>query len=223
MLRNPEEVKKDIVDTLYWDTRVDASDIQVEVNGDEVTLAGTVPNYFAYWAAEDDARIVRGVRTIRNYTRIRVPPELTLPSDEEIQTYIQNIFAANPSIDETRIDVVVNDGEVTLQGATDTYWQRLRAEQLALDITGVRSIINEVTIVPTEDVVDEAIADEIIQVLERNADIVTDAVTVKVENGVVTLSGTVPGWYALQYVRETAYHTRGVVDVKDSLMIEETS
>ncbi|TFF85228.1 BON domain-containing protein, partial [Candidatus Heimdallarchaeota archaeon] len=38
-----EEIKKKLTDQLYWDTRVDASDIDIDVNGSSVTLSGKVP------------------------------------------------------------------------------------------------------------------------------------------------------------------------------------
>ncbi len=36
-----EEVKKDVVDTLYWDDRIDVSKVNVEAQESRVTLSGT--------------------------------------------------------------------------------------------------------------------------------------------------------------------------------------
>ncbi len=219
MSRNAEEMKKDVVDSLYWDTRVDASDVQVEISGADVKLTGTVPNYVAYWAAEDDARFTRGVVNVDNQIEVKLPAGLAVPSDKDITTYINNIFLANPVLDKARIEASVDAGVVTLTGAVDTYWQRVRAEQLASDVAGVIAVKNELSIVPTRDVLDEAIADDIRAALERNFLIDADAVTVKVKDGVVTLSGEVPNWYALRDAREIAYHTLGVVEVNDFMTI----
>jgi hyperosmotically inducible protein len=55
MARTEEQIKRDVVDQLYWDNRVDASDVTVEVSNGTVTLRGTVPTYFASTAALNDA------------------------------------------------------------------------------------------------------------------------------------------------------------------------
>ena len=55
MKSKDEQIKKAVVDMLYWDSRVDASDIHVEVTDGEVTLRGTVPSYATKEAALFDA------------------------------------------------------------------------------------------------------------------------------------------------------------------------
>jgi osmotically-inducible protein OsmY len=57
---------KDILDPIYWDSRVDASDIFVEVRDGHVTLLGTVPSYTARLAVESEALIVSGVAHVDN-------------------------------------------------------------------------------------------------------------------------------------------------------------
>ncbi len=217
MNRNAENIKKDVIDSLYWDSRVDASDVQVEVAGTDVTLTGTVPNYVAYWAAEDNARFVKGVGNVENLITIQPPAAVPLPADEDIEALIHNVFRANSILDESRITISVIAGTVTLTGTVDTYWQRLRAGQLAADVTGVILVKNELSVVPTRDVLDETIAENIGAALERNALIDADLITVRVEDGRVTLSGKVPNWYALRDAREIAYHTPGVVEVHEVL------
>jgi hypothetical protein len=74
MPRKDEDIKKDIVDALYWDRRVDASLVTVTVSDGNVMLGGSVPDRAALEAAEDDARVVGGkgrVQTVENRLRIR--------------------------------------------------------------------------------------------------------------------------------------------------------
>lgn len=49
-----EKIKKNVTDQLYWDHRVDASDVQIEVDEGVVTLSGNVPSFTAKDAAYDD-------------------------------------------------------------------------------------------------------------------------------------------------------------------------
>ena len=55
MVQTSEEIKKDVVDQLYWDNRIDASSVTVEVDGGRVKLKGTAPTYTAKEAARMDA------------------------------------------------------------------------------------------------------------------------------------------------------------------------
>ena len=51
MIRTDQAIKRDLIDELYWDHRVDASDVKAEVVNGKVTLTGNVPSYSARSAA----------------------------------------------------------------------------------------------------------------------------------------------------------------------------
>lgn len=68
--RSDDRIREDINDRLTDDHALDASDIDVEVNGAEVVLTGTVDSRYAKRRAEDIAESVTGVRNVEN--RIRV-------------------------------------------------------------------------------------------------------------------------------------------------------
>jgi osmotically-inducible protein OsmY len=52
---------------------VDASDIEVQVSGDEVTLTGTVNTRYEKRAAADCIWDVAGVRDVHNHIRVLTP------------------------------------------------------------------------------------------------------------------------------------------------------
>lgn len=219
MILTKEETKKRIVNQLFWDSRVDASEITVDFADGRVVLSGIVPSYIVRRAAESDAYIVEGVNRVENKIQVRYPTAAPQPSDSEIRANILNILSWDASIDAGDISVEVDNGVATLLGSVDTYWKKQRAEEQAIDIGGVTRVVNELTVVPTKRLMDQAIADDIVAALDRNALIDTEAVDVKVENGVVTLSGTVPNWNALQGAEEAATFTSGVVDIINNLII----
>jgi osmotically-inducible protein OsmY len=68
--RSDDRIKEDINDRLTDHHYIDASDIDVEVNGGEVILTGTVDSRYAKRMAEDIAEDVSGVHNVEN--RIRV-------------------------------------------------------------------------------------------------------------------------------------------------------
>jgi osmotically-inducible protein OsmY len=216
-----ELIKKDVVDQLTWDDRVDASKISVEVSNGRVILRGEVPNYFTRNAAYEDTWYVAGVRNVLNELTVRHPPARALRPDIEIENAIKNRFAVNPDIDLRDIEVIVSNGTVTLKGTVDAYWKKMYAEDLITEEPGVAYIENLLAVVPTRDYIDQDIADDIVSALDRMADVDPDQVTVKVEGGKVTLSGTVQSGAARRVAHESAWYTPGVIQVEDHLTVSE--
>jgi len=69
--RSSDRIKEDVSDRLSdaWD--IDASDIDVEINGNEVILSGTVPSKQQKRRAEDIAESVSGVTNVQNNLRVK--------------------------------------------------------------------------------------------------------------------------------------------------------
>lgn len=217
--RTNEDIKRDVVDQLFWDTRVDASNVKVEVSDGKVTLTGTVPDYTASQAASEDAWEMAGVRYVQNDQTIKYPVEEVIPSDADIKKNLENLLLWQPNIDSTDIRVSVDNGWVKLTGSVDAYWKKVRCEGLALGINGVVGLTSEVAVVPTKDVSDKIIADDILAAMERNIQIDVDLIDVQVENGQVTLNGTVYSLPAFNAARRIAENTFGVLNVDNQLSI----
>lgn len=217
MNRTDEQIKKDIVDHLAWDSRVDASKVKVEVNRGNVVLSGTVPSYPSRKIAYKDSLAVQGVMDVRNDIEVSYAPPG--PPDEEIRENVRRVLDELARLDMDRIDVSVENGLVTIQGPCRSYWTKERAEEMASLVTGVTGIRNRLSVVFTEDVVDDAIAESIVAALDRNSEVDAGAVTVTVENGKVTLSGTVPTRRVRDVVYHTALYTTGVVHIEDLLYV----
>jgi len=217
--RTNEDVKKDVVDQLYWDTAVDASDVKVEVSEGEVTLSGTVPSYGAYWSAEEDAWGIAGVWVVHNNLTIKYPPGAAAPTDAEIRENIEKVLLWHPDMDSKDIDAAVDRGWVTLRGTVDTYWRKIRAEQLITGLNGVLGITNELAVVPTRDVADKVIAEDIQAAVERQSNIAPDLIDITVSGGKVTITGSVPSLPAYRAIQRIAENTFGVVTVDNQVVI----
>jgi hyperosmotically inducible protein len=218
-VRNDEEIEKNIMEQLYWDDRVDASDLKVEVSGGEVILKGTVPSCAAYQAAEDDAWSMPGVKYVRNDAAVKYPSGAKVPSDAEIKASIESVLLWQPDIDSLDIDVSVENESVVLRGSVDAYWKKVRAEELALALSGVSSIKNELAVVPSGAFTDKAIADDIESALKRNVGADVDSIDVRVENGKVTLSGSVSSLAALSAAEKIVENTPGVILFNRELVV----
>ncbi|MFW9805195.1 MAG: BON domain-containing protein [Candidatus Thorarchaeota archaeon] len=219
MKSKDEQIKKAVVDILYWDSRVDASNVDVEVKDGIVTLRGTVPSYAVKEAALFDTWKIPGVKQVNNNSFVKFPTSAKTLSDSQIETSIVKQLGWNDSTRNENIHVKVKKGEVTLEGHVDAYWKIFRAQQITSDVMGVTDIDNKLTVVPTETVTDQVIATEIMNAIDRSYIVNTKDVDVKVKDGIVTLSGGLSNRGAYEAALECAYNTFGVKDVKDRLHI----
>jgi osmotically-inducible protein OsmY len=214
-----EKLKKRIVDQLYWDSRIDASDVKVEVSNRIVKLTGTVPNYAASEAALFTTWSIKGVIGIENKLEVKPLIDGKAPIDSDIEKNIRQFLSWNRSVYGPEIDLSVDAGVVTLRGTVDAFWKKMKAEELTSHALGVVKIINLLTIVPLKIIADEVISRDIIEALHRSDNIDAAAIDVKVKNGKVTLSGAVNSWFAYRTAWNCAVNTVGVKDVETKLTI----
>jgi osmotically-inducible protein OsmY len=215
-----EKIKKDVTDQLYWDHRVDAADVQIEVDDGVVTLMGSVPSFTAKDAAYDDTWYVDGVRLVVNDLDVEYVTETKLPSDEDIRRYVMEKLRWNPELASYKIDVEVARGWVTLEGTVDAYWKKVRARLEASEVIGVIGVTNKLAVVPTESIKDERIAEDVIAAMDRHVSIQPQDVNVRVTDGIVTLNGTVSSWRAKTAAYDAALYTYGVIEVIDEINVK---
>lgn len=219
MARTAEDIKKDVVDQLYWDGRVDASEVNVEVRDGMVVLRGSVPTLIARHFAAADALAVAGTHGVDNQLTVRYPSTVVAPTDEQIRSNVEKVLEWSAEIDASHIRVEVHNGIVTLEGSVDALWKEPYVEDLVSRLTGVTAIENKLATVPTKDVSDEIIAETVVDALKRNPSINADAIEVTVTNAVVKLAGAVPDHRTREVVDSTAWHALGAIGVDDQLVV----
>jgi osmotically-inducible protein OsmY len=213
-----EEIKRGlIIEQLFWDPRIDDTNIEVTVDDGKATLTGTVPDLRARVAATDAAWSVWGINSVEN--KLRIAPIQTM-EDSIIKRRVQSALEADSLLNAGDIKVSVDKGTVTLRGTVDAYWKKRQAEWHAEAVPHVVEVTNELAIVPTKRFTDEEVAKDIMAALERNAFVNAEAVNVSVSYGKVTLTGTVPSWTAKRAARDAAWYTLGVIDVEDRLLVD---
>lgn len=212
-----EKIKKDVVDQLYWDARVDASAIQVDVSEGKVVLTGSVPTYEVLGLVEESVLHVPGVVEVTNDLDVEHPNTDAIPEDADLRKNIKQLLEWNPEVDSEHVEASVDRGVVILEGTVSSYWQKLKARELVGALRGVVDIVNNLAVVSTESVLDRAIADGITKALERDARISEDTVNVRVEDGVVSLVGQVPDMKARKAAEDIVSHSAGVIEVYNEL------
>jgi hypothetical protein len=69
-VRSNERIHDEVCEALSYDSYVDASDVEVQVEDGEVTLAGTVHDRLQKRRAEQIAEAIRGVHDVHNRLRV---------------------------------------------------------------------------------------------------------------------------------------------------------
>ncbi len=218
-MRTDELIKQSVVYELSRDTRVDASKVEVTVDDGRVTLTGEAPTLLGKSAATDDALAILGVIEVDNLLVVKYPSSIRVPTDAEVKSNILMKLAGSPDIDVLDLEVTVDAGVVTLRGSVDAYWKRSFVENLVAPEAGVIFIENHVAVTPTDEVLDKAIAEDIVTSLEARALVNADDIEVSVSDGEVELSGSVPDWAAREAAANAALHTAGVKSLQNNLLI----
>ena len=220
ILRTDQQIKKDIVDNLFWNNSVDASDIKVEVTNGTAILSGTVTNYAAKIQAVSETWDVDGVVNIENKIDVKYPNEIEKLMDSDIEQRAMNILAWNPDLESSNIDLSVANGIVSLNGSVDTFWKKVKAEALVGELKGVILVVNHLAVIPTDKTLDKTIGEYILEVLNRNLKIDINQITVTVIDGAVNLSGNVPDKKSYKDVYNAAKYTLGVTEVENNLKVK---
>lgn len=211
------------------DPRVEVADVTVLVNAGNVTLSGSVGSLQAKRAAAQDARNTVGVVNVSN--RLRVRPNVDV-SDAKLADDIRAALSRDPYIERFDVDVSVYDGVATLTGTVDTYFEKSQAQDVAAGVAGVEDVNNYLSVWDVRQplVYDPYVHDydvyaydwydyepyytyvDDVEILKDIRDelwwspfVDSDDVTVTVDNGTATLTGTVESWSERQAAVDNAY------------------
>lgn len=142
-------------------------------------------------------------------------------SDNDIQSDIIDEYVWDPAVDAPDVGVQVHDGVVTLTGAVDSYTIKLAAEKAAQRVDGVRAVANDLTIRGPFTHNDTDIARAAAGAIESRLSIPADAVEVTVQNGTVTLRGTVDWSYQRRAAEAAVEYLRGVRHVSNLISVKQ--
>ncbi|WP_277964975.1 BON domain-containing protein [Pseudomonas sp. RIT-To-2] len=216
MMKTDKALKIDVVDELTWDASVDSEQIGVEVKNGVVTLNGYVERFVDKWNAEKAVEKVAGVRALVIDIDVHLPG-LSERTDYDIALAAENILLWSSHIATESVNLVVENGWITLQGEVEHDYQRRGAAAALSHLAGVRGILNHLTVKPM--VCSEDVQAQIKAALKRRGFDSTVDVTVSVNGAQVTLEGQVQTWSDRNLARHSAWNTAGVKQVFDHLTV----
>ena len=115
------------------------------------------------------------------------------------------------------IDVMVDDGVVTLDGQVSSLSHKRLAGVLAWWVPGTRDVVNGIEVVPIQEDSDDEIAEAVKLVLEKDPLINANRICVTVRNAVVALEGLVVNRVESEMAEMDAWYVFGVDRVANRL------
>ncbi len=145
-----------------------------------------------------------------------------MKNNQELQTDVQNAIKWEPLLNAAEIGVTAKDGVVSLTGTVDSYAKKLQAENAAKKVIGVKALVEniEVKFASNWTKTNLEIANEVIAALKSNWSVPNDKVTVKVEDGWVTLGGELPWNYQKEAAKNAVHFLSGVKGVTNNITIK---
>src|ERR1700758_5304595 len=112
-----------------------------------------------------------------------------MKDDLQLQQRVIDELAFEPSIAAAHIGVSVRDGVVTLSGHVESFHEKFAAERTAQRVKGVKAVAQELVVHLPSDrkTADDEIAARAVRLLNWDALVPHDRISVKVEHGIVSL------------------------------------
>jgi osmotically-inducible protein OsmY len=211
------QLRQDVIDEFEFDPRFNGEHVGVAVDKNVVSLSGHVNSYAEKLAAIAAARRVKGVHAIAENIEVRYQDQAKT-ADDQIAKRATDILNWDVVVPAGAVDVLVQDGWVTLSGAVNWYYEKVAAEDDVRKLSGVRGVTNKITIKPHLNAMD--VKDKIESALKRHAEVEAEAIRVSVHDGSkVVLEGKVDNWDERRAVENAAWSVAGVAAVEDRLTI----
>ncbi|MEU7876447.1 BON domain-containing protein [Dactylosporangium sp. NPDC049140] len=216
MRKTDQELKTAVTEELHYTPNVDASGVEVQVDGGTVTLSGEVNSLPERLAAKHAAMRVGGVTNVTNKTAVRalLPTEI---NDQTLAHAVGEALAWTVDVPANAVKADVRDQRVTLTGRVTWDYQRHAATRAVTYLKGVKLVSNEILLesaVPTAGT--KAAAEAAIR---RSAELNPANITIGLDGSELTLHGSVGSWSQLRAAERAAWSAAGVTSVRNELHI----
>lgn len=217
-MKTDAQIQKDVMDEIRWEPFLHAAEIGIAVKNGVVTLSGQVDSYSKKLSAEKAAKKVSGVKAIAEDIQIGVSPAYK-KTDTEIAEAVLNALKWHTAVQEEKIKIKVEDGNVRLDGEVEWEYQRTNAKTAIENLSGVRSVINFITVKPKATAAD--VKQKIISAFHRSATIDAERITTEVIGSKVTLRGRVRSIAEKEDAEIAAWNAPGVTILENKITVEE--
>ena len=172
------------------------------------------------------ALVIGGVLIAGSMHAMGKADEKTPINDAYLTAKAQIALFSDARIKGSEITVESAQGQVTIRGKVDSSDAKLAAEGIAKGIDGVKSVKNDLQVVPpakreATDDKDAAITTRVNAQIANNADLKKAGIRAQTNAGVVSLSGEVQDLMTSAQASWIAWQVSGVKSVKNALTVKE--
>ena len=143
-------------------------------------------------------------------------------ADTDLRDRVERQLDWEPEITSTDLGVATENGVVTLTGFVDTYGEKLAAERVTLKTYGVSAVANEIQVKPLFKKTDTDIASAALDALEARVDVPHEKIKLSVQEGWITLEGTVDWYYQKNAAEFAVKYLGGVKGVNNRIKMKPT-
>ncbi|KMQ52612.1 Osmotically inducible protein Y precursor [Chitinispirillum alkaliphilum] len=143
-------------------------------------------------------------------------------TDEEIRRVVQDQLAWDGRLSNSQIEISVQGGKVTMSGEVSSFTARQAAETDALMVPGVMEVDNRTVIgfpYGEQKLEDRELKVSILNRFLWNPNIPASEIDVGVSDGVVSLKGSVDGYWKKVRAEEIVYGMSGVINVRNEIAV----
>jgi osmotically-inducible protein OsmY len=225
--RSEADISSDVAGALEGDPATRTARVHAVVSGGRLTLGGTADSYSQRDLVGEVAARVRGVRQV---TLTLTVPRAVHRTDAELAASVTDRLREDARLDGTNLTATALGGDAVLAGFVGTLAQRdaalgdatgagaakVDARRLKVDS---REAVNWRNSLPRAAPTDEALASAVARALSADVTLYDHPPTVRVEKGVVTLSGNVLDFRAARAAGRDASGVSGVQRVDDQATV----
>ncbi|HCN48114.1 MAG TPA: ornithine aminotransferase [Chryseobacterium sp.] len=216
-MKTNAELQKNVQDAIKREPLLHAAEIGVTAKDGVVALTGVVDHYAKKIEAENAAKKVIGVKVLVENIIVKSQDSLSI-TDDEIATEILKTFKSNALIPENKIKVIVENGQVTLEGELQWDYQREIIQNAIRYLSGVKGVINHIKII--SDIMDDIKQKDIEHAMNMNWALYNNDIHIQVSGATVILTGTVNSWHQKEEAGRIAWKTPGVRCVDNRLFVD---
>jgi osmotically-inducible protein OsmY len=142
-------------------------------------------------------------------------------ADLHLKDHVEDQLALDPVVNAAAIGVSTKDAVVTLHGYVDSFSERNAAEEIVMNIHGVRALVNEleVRLPANSERLDEDIARTAASILLWHSAIPEDRIKIEVSSGWITLRGEVDWHYQRVAAERSVRDLMGVRGVSNQITV----
>lgn len=217
MVKNDTDLQRDVQDAIRLEPQLKGASVKVVVNKGSVTLTGSVASHALKEAINETVKKVAGTKAVTDRMQV-VLEQMAIACDADIKATVEKVLHVHWLVPDSKINVTVKDGWVTLQGKLNWNFQREAALDATRYLVGIKGVLNELKI--EAELREEIEKKSVEQALRRDWSIDADKIHVWASGSTITLSGIVNSIHQKDEAERIAWKTPGVWNVINELIVE---